>query len=335
MSIPAAIGSSPNETTTCGLAAGIDPGTIVAAGSGEQPAALDARLPAQDSHSLAPATAPAGPVLSLWLRPLTAVLASSLVLAIAGIYGAPLALCPHPPQQQPVWTASTLLPEWVQRTLVAAESAIGLSPSAAATSTMATVLLLLLPFWVARGALAAISLPLSMNDGLCPSEHSSARDSRLRACTLSLAAAALSALACINWALAYAAALLLLLLAYLAWPKPVPPPQRGARADSTPTPLTGPSGSAPSFSSVCIRAVALAVLSPPSMLCTAGLMSLLTSRGAAGAPQPPEGGWFPLLGELGQLPGAMLALQCESHVAVLWVFWGLYLPVWVLCAGTD
>jgi hypothetical protein len=209
---------------------------------------------------------------------------------------------------------------------------------------------------------------------------------------LSLAAAALSALACINWALAFVASLLLLLVAVLAWPvtasgegllmQPQPHPGTPSSRDETDEiaalddkPKAGltsglgdkpkeplPSSSPPSAVEVSeealvvlqafgARALWLAALSPPMMLCAYGLVTglmriELPARGAQ--PAAARGGgdadttpmsWgsnnvlMPAMSEVvSELPGVLLELQCSSHPAVLWVFWGLYLPLWFIAA---
>ena len=301
------------------------------------------------------------PGLASWLRPLTAVLTISLALGTVGVHIARPGLCPSSdtltgevPRRNWAGAVAAVGQEWMTGPMGVSESVAGFIFERAVTAMAATLLLLILPFWVVKSALASASSPY-LKVGSRPISPQSPEDDvhRIRVIAFSLAAAVLSALACINWALAFVASLLLLLIALLAWPAATSttPAGRSSRIPGQDTSILSISrrdaeGSAAMTleeastkeAAFGTRALWLAMLSPPTLLCAyglvAGLFPLMEPPGGdnlnQGISQWDQGVILPRV--ISDLPGALLELQCRSHAAVLWVFWGLYLPLWVVAA---
>ena len=313
------------------------------------------------------------PGLACWLRPLTAVLTISLALGTVGVHIARPGLCPasdplawEVPRRNWAGALAAVGQEWMAGPMGVSESVAGFIFERAVTAMAATLLLLILPFWVVKSALASASSPNLKVGSISISLQSPEDDiHRIRVIAFSLAAAALSALACINWALAFVVSLLLLLIALLAWPAvtsttPLGGSSRSTGQPSFPNPLMDSSASlsilrrdmeeikglaevtmeeASIKEAFGTRALWLAMLSPLTLLCAYGLIALESSLlnestgSLRGDDQRGISQWVGvILPAVSALPGKLLELQCRSHVAVLWMFWGLYLPLWVIAA---
>ncbi len=230
-----------------------------------------------------------------WTQPMVLVLGSSATLSAVGVLGAQAIACEQQLQRLP----GLILREPL---MLALQDRIGPRAVTAFSSLLLlTAFLQVLPYFVARAVVIGGTSCLSADEYGGPI--------RLRIIALSLSAAVLSALACVNWALAFVASLAVLLLAFLAWPAGR---QIGAGIDQVATQRE-----------YYVSAVSLPLLSPPVVLLLLGIMT------------NPRSNVLSIVEALLDLPSTVLQLQCRSHVAVKLVFWGLYLPLWTMCAAAQ
>ncbi|GAX79694.1 hypothetical protein CEUSTIGMA_g7135.t1 [Chlamydomonas eustigma] len=295
------------------------------------------------------------PDLMLWLRCIFFATMTSTFSALIGLVALKEVAC-HASDISSISSAARSLQQLLPHILSRATSTqtdVVILLSSIVSWALILLMLFILPFWASKwiAVSASAHVPYFQPLNLHPASLKDQRErvetppnvlyfnDRLRTVALSLIAAALSALACINWALAYMASMLLLLFVVLAWPV-LPCANSSSEQEAHPSHQNSvvqrqSSQSTTSRARAFVSVLSIALLSPPAIVGYMIMPSIISSLLSNLVLTDRSIIWKVLVALLQDIPSHAIEMQCNSQNTVLWVFWGLYVPLWSMCASAN